>query len=64
MIGKILTCLGNSDQVMAHLDGRDAILLDGSRCLITRHLNILQHDGVKTGIFELEDGKDTLLTLL
>lgn len=53
-----LTGLRDANHVVAHVDGREAVALDGSRNLITSQLNVLQHGRVKAGILEGRNGVD------
>lgn len=43
---RLLTCLSNSDNIVASEDGRDAVRLNGRRRVVSAQFNILQHDRV------------------
>lgn len=58
------TSLGDGDDVVAHLDGGDAVSLDGSGRLVATQSNIALHDRVKTSIAERIDGFNACETLL
>lgn len=61
---RIVTCLGDSDHVIAHLDGRQAVTLNGSRGLITSKLNVVQHSRMETSGLKAGNGVDASRALL
>ena len=58
------TGLGNGNDVVAHRDGRQAVLLDRGRNLVASKLNILEHDGVEARILEGHNRLDANRALL
>ncbi len=56
--GKKLTSLSNANHIPALHNGGDGELLNGGRVVVACQLDILQHDGVQTGILEGVDGID------
>lgn len=59
-----LTSLSNRDEIIALVDDREAVLLDGGWCLVASHLDVLQHSRVKFSFLEVKDGRNSLSTLL
>ena len=60
----LLTGLGNGNDIMAHLDSRNAVALDGCGSGVTTQFDILQHDRVQTSSLKGLDGNNTGHTLL
>lgn len=58
------TGLGNANDIVARLDGGNAILLDRGRDRISSKLNVSERDGMETAILELGNGGDANRALL
>ena len=49
----LLTCLSSSDDVVTAHDGRNGVGLNRSRVVVVAQLDIVNHNGMKTGGGEL-----------
>lgn len=60
----VRTSLSTCDNIMAQLNRRECVALNGSWLIVSGHLDILQHRGVQTSLLELADRSDADIALL
>jgi len=53
-IDSMLTCLGDSNQILVHEHGGDRVHLDSGRRSIQTQRNVLFHDGMQASVIPLK----------